>query len=133
MYNVMLMEGKDRPKELPVEKGTTNLLLKMSKVLYGTGKIVVLDSGFCVLAALVALQNVGVFAAVVIKKRRYWPRYIAGDTIDDHMKTVNVGKTDSVQGQLEGVPYNIFCMKEPDYTMKLMSTYGSLVVKGDKN
>ena len=98
MYNVLLMEGKDRSKEFLVEKRKTSLLLKMTKVLYGTGKIVVLDSGFCVLAALVALRNVGVFAAAVIKKRQYWPRYIAGDTIDDHMKTKNVGETDSVQG-----------------------------------
>ena len=133
MFNVLLMEGKDRPKELPAEQGTKSLLLKMCKVLFGTGKIVVLDSGFCVLAALVALRNFGVFAAAVIKKRRYWPRYIAGDAIDERMKTKNVGETDSVRGKLDGVPYNIFSMKEPDYTMKLMATYGSLVVKGDKN
>ena len=36
-----------------------------------------------------------------------------------------------MRGKIDNVPYNIFAMKEPNYTMKLMSTYGSLVVKGD--
>lgn len=131
MWAIELMEGKDRPKEFPSEGGTAGLLLRLCKALYGTGKIVVLDSGFCVLQALIALKNVGVFSAAVIKKRRYWPRYVAGATIDDHMKDKEVGETDSVRGSLENVPYNIFCLKEPDYIMKLMSTYGGLVVKGD--
>ena len=30
--------------------------------------------------------------------------------------------------EIDNVPYNSFAMKEPDYNMKLMSTYGSLTV-----
>jgi hypothetical protein len=30
-------------------------------------------------------------------------------------------------GRLDDVPYDLFCMKDVDYTMKLMSTYGFLV------
>ena len=127
-----VLSGKDKPKELPAEGGTTGLLLRLLKSLFGTRKIVVLDSGFCVLQALIALKQVGVFAAAVIKKRRYWPRYVAGDTIDAHMdSTKEIGETNSVHGTLDNVPYNIFSMREPDYVMKLMSTYGSLVVKGE--
>ena len=37
-----------------------------------------------------------------------------------------MGNTDVACGELEGVKYNIFSMKEEDYTMKLMSTYGAL-------
>ena len=131
MFAIELMEGKDRPKELPSEGGTAGLLLRLCKCLCGTGKVVVLDSGFCVLAALIALKNVGIYATAVIKKRRYWPRYVAGDVIDDHMKEKKIGETSSVRGILDRIPYNIFAMKEPDYIMKLMSTYGSLVVKGN--
>jgi hypothetical protein len=36
-----------------------------------------------------------------------------------------VGDTDSLHGTMNGVPYDIFCMKEEDYVMKIMSTYGS--------
>ena len=86
MYAIKLMEGKDRLKERPSEGGTSGLLLCLCKALCGTGKIFVLDSGFCVLNALIAFKNVGVFAAAVIKKRRYWPQFVAGDVIDEHMK-----------------------------------------------
>ena len=86
---MQLVEGKDRPKELsspPKNKKTTSLLLDLCKDLYGTGKVVVLDSGFCVLEGIIALKKLGVFAHAVIKKRRYWPKYIPGDEIDAHMK-----------------------------------------------
>ena len=39
-----------------------------------------------------------------------------------------VGGYDSLRGTLDGVPYDMFTLKEPDYTMKLMSTYGGLIV-----
>lgn len=40
-----------------------------------------------------------------------------------------VGETSSLCGKLDSVLYNIFGMKEPNYTMKLMATYGSLTTK----
>ena len=49
--------------------------------------------------------------------------------IDQHFKDKEVGETDSLHGELEGGPYDIFGMKEPDYIMKIMSTYGGLYVK----
>ena len=55
-----------------------------------------------------------------------------GDDIDVHMATKDVGECDCLHGMLEGKPYNIFCMKEPDYVMKIMSTYGTLTVKENK-
>jgi hypothetical protein len=41
------------------------------------------------------------------------------------MKEKEIGDVDALNGTLDGVPYNIMCMKDVDYTMKLMSTYGS--------
>ena len=71
-----MCEGKDAPKELRNEKCNTNkfgntcgLLLYLCMSLYFTGKIVVLDSGFCVLMALIELKKLGVFAHAVIKKK----------------------------------------------------------------
>lgn len=74
LYQLELVEGKDRPRELGKpeheNKGgpTVGLLLRLTKILHGTGKIVVLDSGFCVLKAIVELRKVGCFAAALIKK-----------------------------------------------------------------
>ena len=65
------------------------------------------------------------FASDLIKKRRYWPKHIKGDDIIAHFNDKDVGDTDSLQGKMNNVPFHIFAMKEPDYVMKLMSTYGT--------
>ena len=63
MYGVELVEGKDHPPENGTpeyeDRGgkTVGLLLRMSKLLWRTGKVVVLDSGFCVLKGLIELKS----------------------------------------------------------------------------
>jgi len=125
-----LVEGRDRPKEKQEEysefKGaTTGLLLRLCKSFFHMAKIVVLDSGFCVLRALVELRKRGVFAHALIKKRKYWPKYIKGDEIKAHFQGREVGTADAISGTLDQVPFHVFAMKEPDYTMMVMSTYGT--------
>ena len=113
LFAMELVEGKDRPPQLPSppqNEKTIHLLLALCKSIYGSGKIVVLDSGFCVLKGLIALKEVGVFAYAVIKKRRFWPRYIPGDDIDHHMTTKEIGDVDCLSGILENEPYNVYCM-----------------------
>jgi hypothetical protein len=88
--------------------------------------VVIMDSGFCVLQALVKLASFGVNSSAVIKKRRYWPKYIDGGEIDSHFDFKEVGETDSLPGTLDGTNFKVFCMKEEDYVMKLMATYGAL-------
>jgi hypothetical protein len=67
------------------------------------------------------------------KKRCFWPKYIDGDGINKHFEEKEVGDADALPGTLDGQKFHIFAMKEPDYTMMLMSTYGSLNerTKGD--
>ena len=43
----------------------------------------------------------------------------------DHFKDKEVGDTNSWAVQLDNVPFHVFVMKEPDYVMSLMSTYGT--------
>ena len=72
------------------------------------------------------LRKQGVFAASVVKKRRYWPRYIDGDVIKALFENKDIGDADTWAGTLEGTPFHLFSMKEPDYVMTMMSTYGTL-------
>jgi hypothetical protein len=67
----------------------------------------VLDSGFCVVEALIALHALGVFAGALIKKRRFWSRHIAGDAIDAHMAAKPVGSIAVVEGTLNNTHYNV--------------------------
>ena len=91
-----------------------------------------LDSGFCVLKSLIELQKKGLYAAALIKKRRYWPKYIPGDEIIEHFKDKEVGHVDALKGSMDGVPFYVHAMKEPDYTMMLMATYGMTTRVGEQ-
>ena len=133
LFDLEIVEGKDRPKEFGIDSSnrfgaTGGILLRLCRSIYASGRIVVLDSGFCVLAALIQLRKMGIFAHAVIKKRRYWPKYIAGDDIDAHMKQKKVGEIDIMTGKLSNESFYIFNMKEPAFNMKIMSTYGDKVV-----
>ena len=127
-----IQEGKDTPKERRGDdnenkqrhRNTCALLLCLCKSLYFSGKVVVLDSGFCVLQALVELKKLGVYAAAVIKKRRYWPKYVKGDEMDRYMANKEIGDVGVWQGVLDNIKVFYFMMKEPGFVMKLMSTYG---------
>ena len=128
VYAAEMVEGRDQPPQLQKDakkERTTNLLLRLTKALANTGKVVVMDSGFCVLKALIALSLSGVFASALIKKRRFWPTLVAGDAIDQHMEKKEVGEVDVISGSLEGNRYYIWVLKEPDYSMKIMSTWGT--------
>ena len=132
MYHVEIVEGKDRPASLgkkyyEAEHGKTGgLLLRMTKAIHGTGKVVVMDSGFCVLNALLALRTHGVFGSALIKKRKFWPKGIDGDNIITHMNNKEVGECDAKLGHVDNKTFYLFAMKEPNYTMMMMSTYGTL-------
>ena len=52
--------------------------------------------------------------------------------MEAHAANQEVGECDSLRGTLEGVPYDLFTLKEPDYLMKLMSTYGGLTVPSNQ-
>ena len=83
-----------------------------------------LDSGFCMLQGIVELQKVGVNAHALIKKRRYWLKYVKGDEIIEHFKDKQVGFADALPGMLDGIPV---------YILMLMATYGTLGREGDEN
>ena len=110
---------------------TILLLLRLCESIFHIGLVVILDSGFCVLRAIIELRKRGVFASALIKKRKYWPKYVDGDAVDAHFENKAVGATDSLEGKMHDIPFHIYAMKEPDYTMKLMSTYGTNELQTD--
>ena len=91
-----------------------------------TGNVVILDSGFCVLLSVIALKKMGVLSAVLINKIRYWPRYLKGEKIKALFEYAPVGDSQILPGKINGVNFDLFFLKDPDYVMTLISTYGSL-------
>ncbi|KAL3793797.1 hypothetical protein ACHAWO_013675 [Cyclotella atomus] len=135
MFSIELVEGKDRPAQLRNQKydaygKTAGLLLRMLETYFASGRYAVLDSGFCVLKAILALMTVGgLFAGALIKKRRYWPLLVPGPAMDDRFATKAVGEVEAIQGfdVASNTPYFFWCMKESDYVMRIMATGGSLI------
>ena len=68
----------------------------------------------------------------LIKKEDIGLGMFLAKLLTKHFKNKKIGKCDSLQGRLDDVPYDIFCMREPDYVMKIMSTYGGLTVQEDQ-
>lgn len=73
MFGIELVEGKDHPMQLRRGIGdehspTVGLLMRLTKLLHGTGKVVMLDSGFCVLNGIIELKKLGVHASALMKK-----------------------------------------------------------------
>ena len=134
LWQMELVEGKDSPCEIVPkfhnEGRTVGLLLRVLEPLFAKGMTVILDSGFCVLKGIIELKKQGVYASALIKKRKYWPKHIKGDDIKAHFDGKDVGDCDSWKGVMEEVPFHVYAMKEPDYVMSLMSTYGTNLQTG---
>ena len=125
-----LIEGKDSPSEIiPKLQQIKEKLLDCCFMCWSPslprGNVVILDSGFCILNGIVELKKCGVYTSALIKKRKYWPKYIKGDAIRDCFNNKNVGDCDSWKGTMEEVPFHVYAMKEPDNVMSLMSMYGT--------
>ena len=126
LWQMELVKEKDYPSEIIPKYNnqgkTVGLLLRVLEPIFTRGNVVILDSGFCMLKGIVELKKHGVYASALIRKWKYWPKYIKGDAIRDNFKNKNVCDCDSWKGTMEEVLYT---MKEHDYMMSLMSTYGT--------
>lgn len=135
LYHLEIMEGKDRPAQLGRPKfeehgKTVGLVMRCCASLFATGKCVIMDSGFCVLDALTRLKSYGVFALIMIKKKRSWPKGIPGNDVVEHMKDTPVGTQRALQGKHNGQRFTIFTLRNPDYTTMLMATFGAAIPIG---
>ena len=73
MWDIDLVEGKDQPNELGKKEWdemgpTIGLLLCILAPIFNLGFLVIINSGFCVLKAIIELCKKGVFASALIKK-----------------------------------------------------------------
>ena len=67
MYAIYIVEGKYLPPQLDQrgfneECGTAILLVYLTKAIFGTVKMIILDGGFCVLKSVISLKKHGVYA-----------------------------------------------------------------------
>ena len=95
LWQMELVEGKESPSEIIPKYNnqgkTVGLLLHVLESIFTRGNVVILDSGYCVLKGIVELKKHGAYASTLIKKWKYWPKYIKGNAIRDCFNNKNVG------------------------------------------
>ena len=98
-------------------------MLRVCRHIFVSGKDVVLDSEFFVSKFITQLEAKGVYVVDMIKQRRYWPKVVTVDLIDTNFEDNQVGGVVIIEARTEDNKlFKIFCMKEPDYMMKIMSS-----------
>jgi hypothetical protein len=128
MFVMEIVEGKDHPPQVVLKYSelgkTAGLLMRMLQSYFATGRYVVLDSGFCVLKALLQLKKVGMFACAVIKKRRYCLAFVPGEAINREFdnQDLMVGDKLAISKKLDDKEYFLWNLKKPTYIMKMMAT-----------
>ncbi|KAL7525460.1 hypothetical protein ACHAXR_001013, partial [Thalassiosira sp. AJA248-18] len=143
MWRIKLQEGKDRPmnggkprypskfEDKNPNSGrkftkTSTLMCEMTEPIHGTGRIVSMDSGFCVTVGILHLHDLGVYGQSLIKKRKYWPKHVPGKQIDDYFEGKELGFTKTLRQEIDGIPFNVHCTRDDRYVTKMMSTHGLL-------
>ena len=113
-------------KEFDEKGATADLMVTTTKPLWGTGMVVVIDSGFFVPDGLISMVDKGVFGLVLFKKRCYWPKGVPSEDILRHTQKKEVGDVEAVQGSIRGKIYHIMDINKPNYVILMMTTYGTL-------
>ena len=144
MWRIKLQEGKDRPKDetgrwaYPSEfegqdtntgrkfTKTSTLMCEMTKPIHGTGKVVSMDSGFCVASGILHLHDLGVYGQALIKKRKFWPKHCPGEQIERYFDGKELGFTKTLRQEIDGIAFNIHCTRDDKHVTKMMSTHGLL-------
>lgn len=136
MFQIKLVEGKDRPKKadgswaFPSEfdhlTKTARTMMEMTKPLHGTGKVVVGDASFSVRDGIIACHKKGVNFQAYAKKRGHWPKGVPGDHIDEHFREAPLGHCESLVQMFDDTRFLVHCCRDADWVSKIMSTHGML-------
>ena len=91
IYHVDIIDYKDRPqgmvqKEFNEKGEMKGLTVRMIKPVRGTGKVVIMDSGFCILEGLVLMVENDVLGSAFVNKWRYWPKGVPVEDILWHIQ-----------------------------------------------
>ncbi len=97
------------------------------KPIHGKGKIVTIDSGFCITVGIIAMHKHGVFGQAPIKKhRQYWRCHVPGNEIDNYFAEKELSSTMIYWQEITDIDFLIHCTRDENYITKMMSLHGIL-------
>ncbi len=117
------------PSTIPVpiqnHSKTAALMLEMTKPIHNTGKVVTIDSGFCVTVGVLALCDAGVFGQALIKKRGlFWPMHVPSNQINEFINDNPLGDSTILKKCIDGKNFFVHCQKDDCYVTEDMSSHG---------
>ena len=75
---------------------------------------------------IVELERKGVYGESLIKKKNYWPTGVHGAAIDVHFEDKDVNHCEMLEASIDGLPFQVMCMEELNYVMKMMCKWMNL-------
>ena len=128
------IEGPHKEPEYEQEMGATPALcVRMTKSIWGSSRVVLLDSGFGYLNCIAQLYRKGLFSTCVIKKRKYWPAGTEAEEIIQHMQGKPVGYHTTREGKsnkFSDVPVWIGSMVDSNHTSIMANTWSTNLPTG---
>ena len=76
---------------------TSTLMCEMTVPIHGTGKIVSMDSSFCVTCVILHLHDLEVYIQALIKKCKYWQKGMPGEQISEYFEGKPLGLMKTLQ------------------------------------
>ena len=117
IYFIEIVEGIYRPQYLE-EKAynnfggkTTGFLMRIMKIIFGIGIVIVLGSKFCVFKGISFPIQSWLLVAEVIKKIYYSQTYVTGNTINNHMKDNSLLEVEVLNSILDRKEFEMFSTK----------------------
>lgn len=89
----MPTEGKYAEMEFETEFGSkiATLVVRITRTLWGSGRTVIMDSGFGYIPSVVQLRAKELYSTTVIKKHAHWPKYTKAKEAVAEMQGRDVG------------------------------------------
>ena len=138
IFHMEIREGKDQPTEGPYSKSkfeeefgskVAALVVRMTEGLHGSGRCIILDSGFGYVPAVVQLRNKGLYSTAYIKKHAFWPKYTLAQEAVDAMHDKAVGEVNVRKGTYETGEgrFEVYMVAQADskHTSLMLSNWGT--------
>jgi len=138
IFWIEIVEGKSKPKEGPnaeskfekeFESKIAALVVRMTTPIWGSGKVVIMDSGFGYVPSVVQLKEKGLYATTVIKKKAHWPKYTKAADAVDHMAGKDVGQVRVRNGTYKGgegsSPISLVALADSLHTSLMLTNWST--------
>ena len=110
------------------------LVVRMTEPIWGTGRVVIMDSGFGYVPSVVQLREKGLYSTTVIKKKAHWPKFTKANEAVEHMCDKDVGTLCVRNGTYKGSegpsPLSLVALADSLHTSLMLTNWSTTRKEG---